>query len=518
MDLMYWVSQNPPPAHLFLISTDGDFANILHRLRLSNYNILLSTSENAPVVLCSAASIMWHWQSLLRGEDLGGKHFNQPPDGPYGSWYGHYKLPLDDPLAGTAQPVPRADSLLDAGSEPKLRPVPKTVVKQIRDVVNLFPEGISITDLHSELGKNNVSLDKDWYGYRKFSCFILSNSHLLKIQSWGESQLSIRSIAPNFEVIPGTTTGTVTNDGDLKQDIQGKRNYRGSSCSGMEDKTSFSMSSKSNGKEPMRNLQESPKQVKESVKQVPNTSSLFEKANGVEIVKESLTNSKELGNVEEPQKVVPNSPLVAEKELGKVEEPQKVVPSPPFVAEKEKCAEVSMNNLEEQNPNSEVGFFRTKWGEWFGGESSASANNVESDDNTTLNEDNQKMEDVKKKCVESTSQCPDALQRSSKISPTNETFVDENGATSCEPTRKDGETVCKAAKGSSFLNKMIRWWRGPPSDSTSKLSTDNMTTTKGDSKEQGLFTNSFWNDMVAFLHTSSGSDLVMRSKSRYVLS
>ncbi|KAL8110622.1 hypothetical protein AgCh_026382 [Apium graveolens] len=491
---MYWVSQNPPPAHLFLISTDGDFANILHRLRLSNYNILLSTSDNAPVVLYSAASIMWHWQSLLRGEDLGGKHFNQPPDGPYGSWYGHYKLPLDDPLAGTAQPAPRADNLLDAGLEPKLRAVPKTVVKQIRDVVNSFPEGISITDLHTELGKNNVSLDKDWYGYRKFSCFILSNSHLFKIQSWGESQLSIRSIAPTVEASPGTATGNVTNDGDLKQDIQGKKNYRESSCSGLKEKTSFPMSSKSNLKESIRDLQESPKQVKESVKQVQNSSPLFEKENVSEIVKESLTKSKELEKVEEPQKVVPN---------------------PPIVAEKEKCAKISMNNLEEQNPNSEVGFFGKKWGEWFGGESSASTNNnMESDDNTTLNEDNQKTEDVKKKFVESTSQCPDALQRASKVSPTNKTVVGENGTTSCEPTHKDGDTVCKAARGSSFYSKMILWWRGPQSDNSSELSTDNMTTTEGDNKEQGVFTNSFWNDMVAFLHTSSGADLVMRSKSR----
>ncbi|KAK1371580.1 putative meiosis arrest female protein [Heracleum sosnowskyi] len=508
VDLMYWVSQNPPPAHLFLISTDGDFANILHRLRLSNYNILLSTSDNAPVVLCSAASIMWHWKSLLRGEDLGGKHFNQPPDGPYGSWYGHYKLPLDNPLAVTAQPGSRADSSLDTGSESKLRPVPKTVVKQIRDVVNSFPEGISIPDLHSELEKTNMSMDKDWYGYRKFSCFILSNSHLLKIQSWGESQLSIRSIASTVNVNPGITTGTVTNDGDLKQDIQGKRNYRENSCSGVEDKTSFPVSSKANFKEPMRNLQESranvkepmrnfqesPKQVKESVKKVPETSPLVEKSNGIEIIKESLAKSKELEKVEESQKVVPN---------------------PPLVAEKEKCAEVSLNNLEEQNPNSEVGFFRTKWGEWFGGENSAFANNnVEAGDNATLNEDNEKIEDVKKKHVESTSQCPDAIQRSSKVSPTNETVVDENGATSCETTHKSGVTVCESARGSSFLKKMIRWWRGPQSDNASKLSSDNITTTKGDNKEQGVFTNSFWNDMVAFLQTSSGSDLVLQSKSR----
>ncbi|KAE9448945.1 hypothetical protein C3L33_19157, partial [Rhododendron williamsianum] len=99
VDLMYWVSQNPPPAHLFLISGDRDFAGTLHRLRLNNYNILLASPETAPSVLCSAASIMWHWNALVKGENLTGKYFNQPPDGPYGSWYGHYRVPLEDPFA-----------------------------------------------------------------------------------------------------------------------------------------------------------------------------------------------------------------------------------------------------------------------------------------------------------------------------------------------------------------------------------------------------------------------------------
>ncbi|KAI3803931.1 hypothetical protein L1987_32097 [Smallanthus sonchifolius] len=99
VDLMYWVSQNPPPAHLFLISGDRDFASTLHRLRMNNYNVLLASTDSVPAVLCSAASIMWQWTSLVKGENLSGKHFNQPPDGPFASWYGHYRVPLEDPFA-----------------------------------------------------------------------------------------------------------------------------------------------------------------------------------------------------------------------------------------------------------------------------------------------------------------------------------------------------------------------------------------------------------------------------------
>ncbi|KAL3813224.1 hypothetical protein ACJIZ3_014492 [Penstemon smallii] len=99
LDLMYWVSQNPPPAHIVLISGDRDFAGILHRLRMNNYNIFLASPDSASSALCSAATIMWQWSSLLKGENLSGKFFNQPPDGFYNSWYGLPQASIEDPFA-----------------------------------------------------------------------------------------------------------------------------------------------------------------------------------------------------------------------------------------------------------------------------------------------------------------------------------------------------------------------------------------------------------------------------------
>ncbi|KAI5403541.1 hypothetical protein KIW84_050921 [Lathyrus oleraceus] len=52
---------------------------------MNTYNILLASPGKAPDVLRSAATIMWQWASLLKGEDLTGKHFNRPPDGQFGS-------------------------------------------------------------------------------------------------------------------------------------------------------------------------------------------------------------------------------------------------------------------------------------------------------------------------------------------------------------------------------------------------------------------------------------------------
>ncbi|XP_059307914.1 uncharacterized protein LOC132059346 isoform X1 [Lycium ferocissimum] len=197
VDLMYWVSQNPPPAHLFLISGDRDFAGILHRLRMNNYNILLASPESAPSVLCSAASIMWQWNALLKGEDLMGKHFNQPPDGPYGSWYGHYRAPLDDPFAVTEQPANlRFEEVSEAVVEPKCRPIPRPIVRHIRNVLNSNPKGVSITELRAELARSNLSIDKDFYGYKKFSRFLLAMPSILKLHSGSDGKYLVRSVIP----------------------------------------------------------------------------------------------------------------------------------------------------------------------------------------------------------------------------------------------------------------------------------------------------------------------------------
>ncbi|KAJ6858090.1 hypothetical protein NC652_040589 [Populus alba x Populus x berolinensis] len=164
---MCWVSQNPPPAHLFLISGDRDFANVLHRLRMNNYNILLATKDTAPSVLCSAASIMWLWNSLVKGENLSGRHFNQPPDGPYASWYGYYKGPLEDPFSVVEQPIcSKVEDMPEASSEPAVRPIPKAVMKKIGHILSSCPEGMSITDLRIELMKSKVSVDKDFFNVR----------------------------------------------------------------------------------------------------------------------------------------------------------------------------------------------------------------------------------------------------------------------------------------------------------------------------------------------------------------
>ncbi|RDX88222.1 hypothetical protein CR513_30214, partial [Mucuna pruriens] len=191
VDLMYWVSQNPPPAHLFLISGDRDFAGVLHRLRMSNYNILLATPERAPSVLHSAATIAWQWNSLLKGENLIGKHFNHPPDGAFGSWYGSYKAArLEKPQQATCLPNVEVH-------EPSSGSVPKSVVRQVWHILSLHPKGIGITELRTELAKCDVPLDRSLFGHKKFSRFLLSLPRV-QLQPVGDGNFNVHLVHSEF--------------------------------------------------------------------------------------------------------------------------------------------------------------------------------------------------------------------------------------------------------------------------------------------------------------------------------
>ena len=265
---MCWVSQNPPPAHLFLISGDRDFANVLHRLRMNNYNILLATKDTAPSVLCSAASIMWLWDSLVKGESLSGRHFNQPPDGPYASWYGYYKGALEDPFSIVEQPIcSKVEDMPRASSEPAARPVPKAVKKQICHILSSCPKGISITDLRIELMKSKVSVDKDFYGYKKFSRFLLSMPHILKLKDNGDGQFNVSSVAAKapepFHSSPCKSTPAIDNE---SQPItrSSKSNSEEISVSEPVDGISLPTSPKLNLKAPPAKLQQ-PSPLNENV-------------------------------------------------------------------------------------------------------------------------------------------------------------------------------------------------------------------------------------------------------------
>ncbi|XP_021728125.1 uncharacterized protein LOC110695208 isoform X2 [Chenopodium quinoa] len=235
VDLMYWVCQNPPPAHIFLISGDRDFAGILHKLRMNNYNILLAASREGrhnPGVLCSAASIMWHWNELARGENLSGWHYNQPPDGPFNSWYGDYRGPFEDPYE-----VADNSSKVKVSSESKYHPVPVAVLRQLRRIINAYPKGLTIKEFRAELDKMKVPIDKTYYGHKKLSVFLMSLPHILKVESCHNGLFFLRPVAPKVRKSVEGNDASVGSTSEKNQEVEVTRKEIGqaSTINRMED-------------------------------------------------------------------------------------------------------------------------------------------------------------------------------------------------------------------------------------------------------------------------------------------
>ncbi|XP_057491912.1 uncharacterized protein LOC130777530 [Actinidia eriantha] len=457
VDLMYWVSQNPPPAHLFLISGDRDFAGILHRLRMNNYNILLASSETAPSVLCSAASIMWQWSALVKGENLAGKYFNQPPDGPYGSWYGHYRVAVQDPFAVTEQPAcPRPEEVAESNSDRKLRPVPKPVVKQICNILRSYPNGVSLAEFSAELRRSNVSIDKDLYGYKKFSRFLLSMPHILKLQPGNDGQHFVTIVGPRttepVESGPGIATGPVTSTEEPDSAITPKVNAEnGSNTKCMDVNLSL----------PPTSAKEAPRKSEPSQMKLQDT-----------------PHPKKVNNADE--------------------------------------AEKHLHPVEESTSTSEVGVFRRLWRKWFAVKDeehdTPCGSSCIPEERPTTDGSTEKPK-TEEKCVKSTCQSTDPVGPVPFSLSSNEAVDDKVAGGDEAYSDKSSRDA------SSFKQLISRWtfWRkNPNSENLSEQSSEKLNEATADSgKHEAFFDETFWKEMEAFIDTPpNGSVLVLQSKSR----
>nr|TKV95918.1 hypothetical protein SEVIR_9G394400v2 [Setaria viridis] len=71
VDMLFWAFDNPPPGNYLLISGDQDLSDLLHRLRMKRYDILLVRPPNASSqALAAAAKKVWLWENLTVGELL----------------------------------------------------------------------------------------------------------------------------------------------------------------------------------------------------------------------------------------------------------------------------------------------------------------------------------------------------------------------------------------------------------------------------------------------------------------
>ncbi|XP_074264298.1 uncharacterized protein LOC141586826 [Silene latifolia] len=337
VDLMYWVSQNPPPAHIFLISGDKDFAGILHKLRMSNYNILLAAREvkNTSGVLYSAASIMWYWNELAKGENLSGKHFNQPPDGPFNSWYGHYRGPLQDPFTvSELQKYSEAEDSLnpELASDSRLRPVPMAILRQLRRVLNSHVEGLKISELRDLFIKDKVVLDKDFYGHKKFSRFLMAFPRIVKVEHRPDGQ---------FFVKPVSTTSPKPVESKCAQ-LTAKENDKTPKITRMVVvKMPAEETSEKKVDEIMNNMKEKPAEEASEKK-----------------VDEIMTSMEEKPAEETSEKIASDA-FVSENGVASIKDPNgKGVSNVEIV-------ESPMTPTEEHNPKHKNGFFKNLWTKLF---------------------------------------------------------------------------------------------------------------------------------------------------------
>uniref|UniRef100_A0A0A9DGG1 NYN domain-containing protein n=1 Tax=Arundo donax TaxID=35708 RepID=A0A0A9DGG1_ARUDO len=71
VDMLFWAFDNPPPGNYLIISGDPDLSDLLHRLGMKRYDILLVRPANASSQpLAAAAKRVWLWESLAAGEGL----------------------------------------------------------------------------------------------------------------------------------------------------------------------------------------------------------------------------------------------------------------------------------------------------------------------------------------------------------------------------------------------------------------------------------------------------------------
>ncbi|XP_012075309.1 uncharacterized protein LOC105636602 isoform X2 [Jatropha curcas] len=546
-DLMYWVSQNPPPVHLFLISGDRDFASVLHRLRMNNYNILLATSDSAPSVLCSAASIMWRWNALLKGENLTGKFLNQPPDGPYGSWYGLYKVPLEDPFSFYEQPCSQVEELTDVIPET----IPKALIKGIRDILGLYPEGISIGDLRSELKKNNVSLGKDFYGYKKFSSFLLSMPDILKVRYIGDGQYVIRAVAAKPEPLdrnPSLCTVPVTSNSNRQSSRPLKPNGKDISTSGAVDRKSImpvspEISTERSARKVQQStpIEKSEMDIEQPPKDIEACRPLNSYGEDISISgsvdrKSIMPASLELSREEPTGKVQQSPPFVQKSEMD-IEQPPKEIEEAPSISEKVvevanvQGAEDNLQPSKEQDSKSEVGFFKKIWRRWLRSNDDSSRikghdipkeyhssgdNSVNESENSiqksgTLGDSLEKKEE--KKILKSANQENGQVTPASSSSSSSDSTLAKETSFNFEPYSE------KSGKTAGLLNLIRTWWKFGRNTPDSNSSIDHPggeleQTNSYSVKHQIFYEDSFWKDLESFFNSQRGSILVSQSKTR----
>ncbi|KAL0349613.1 UNVERIFIED_CONTAM: hypothetical protein Sradi_4110500 [Sesamum radiatum] len=477
---------------------------------MNNYNILLASPDSAPSVLCSAATIMWQWSSVLKGENLTGKLFNQPPDGPYNSWYGYYKAPLEDPFLVTEQSsCLQTDESCGLPPDSKPRPIPKAVMKHIRQILNSYPEGISITNLRAEIAKSTLTIDKDFYGCKKFSRFLLAMPHILKLYNGTDGQLFARGANNKFldESVVATYVESAANNGESEVGSVAKPNGEVSASEDVSEKSRLFPVPEPKSKAQSANLHESQKEEKQ------NESSISLSLQGTK-VKAQATNLQDQKKEEKRKETTSKRNIIQEIQQqdrkGKLQEKPKQVDVASPVVEIKESSEKHKNQVVVPNELSsapEIGIFRRIRMWWFGSEdTNSSKRNRRKRDEKSTGKDNIE-EKTLIKCQSAESANPAMFSPSS-----HEALVDGKIA------RSSDAVTDISSQGSSFFNQSTSWfklWSPSESDDKVEKNGEKVDQVKVTLEQPEIFLKeSFWKELKSFIDTPEGTAAVLESRTR----
>ncbi|MCO5574212.1 hypothetical protein L7F22_027994 [Adiantum nelumboides] len=175
LDLLLWVRENSPPAHVLLISGDKEFSSVLHKLQMRGYNVLVAHPKaDVSRDLLSAASKVWLWDNMMKGTEVSAlppkcNCLQQSPRScnDTESRYCHNQKVNREFVDVNQDPVCH-------GLQQKPQNIPKKVVEQVLDVIRSKPRGFTVPAFRRQLVRSSVTLDKNLYGHNDLLSFLLS--------------------------------------------------------------------------------------------------------------------------------------------------------------------------------------------------------------------------------------------------------------------------------------------------------------------------------------------------------
>eukprot|EP00250_Pteridium_aquilinum_P011020 c19786_g1_i1 orf=100-2622(-) len=187
LDLLLWMKETSPPAHMLLITGDQEYSSVMHKLHMRGYSVLLAHPEGdiSPELL-TAASKVWIWDRMMKGTEMVAQSCESgaSPKNDYLPNMSHNHMEPKFSYNQDIQPELGVKSDSFSQDSKKIPHIPRKVVKQVVNIIRQRPSGFTVAAFRRQLGRSNVILDKDFYGHKDLLSFLLSVPRLKASVVW----------------------------------------------------------------------------------------------------------------------------------------------------------------------------------------------------------------------------------------------------------------------------------------------------------------------------------------------